>query len=256
MMTTAPAWDYSALAPYYELRADYAWSALEHLLSRNAVSNAAHAVDIGAGTGRLTRWLAQRGQRVEAIEPCTPMRQIGSQLCAGLPVRWHAREGEDTGLASASARLISYGSSFNVLDPEAAIDEALRLLGGSGQVLLVWNHRDVGEPLQARVEGLIRAAVPDYATGSRRADPLPTWRRHAHVVKADYVEAALVAEQTLADFIAGFRAHATLIRQIGSGLEALLTGMQRALAPDCPDGLVRVPFYTRAWCLSVARPCS
>lgn len=256
MTATTTPWDYSALAPHYELRAAYADQALDALLTRCDVAPGAAAVDIGAGTGRLTRWLARRGHPVDAVEPCAPMRTIGSALCAGLPVRWHARDGIATGLGRGCAGLVSYGSSFNVLSPQPAIDEALRLLGGSGKVLLVWNHRDLSDPVQQIVESLIRAALPAYVTGSRRADPMPDWRHHAQVLAVDVIEAPLLAEQTLSDFVAGFRAHATLVRQIGDGLDALLADMQRTLAPACPDGTLRVPFHTRAWCLTVTQTCN
>ena len=254
-MSATPDWDYSDLAEFYELRAPYATAALSELAREAAVPRNVHAVDIGAGTGRLTRWLGAEGHSVDAIEPCAPMRRIGQSLSASMPVRWHANEGTKTGLATGSAQLVSYGSSFNVLGAKAAIDEALRLMGGVGHVLLVWNHRDLSDDLQIAVEALIQRHIPSYSRGARREDPSPIWAEHAELRSVHRCEASLQVRQPLVDFVNGFRAHGTLIRQLGSELDALLDEIYRMLAPSCAQGQIEVPFHTRAWCLKVASRC-
>lgn len=245
------AWDYSALAPHYELRAPYADAAVGALLDAAGVEAGCAAVDIGAGTGRLTRMLAARGHRVVAVEPCAPMRRIGKALGAVRPVRWLAADGCRTGLPDACAQLVGYGSSFNVLPPAAAIAEALRLLGGQGHVLMLWNHRDLDDPLQARVEALLRHHAPAYRGGRRRADPLPDWRA-ASVLEATHASVArIVVRQRVVDFVAGFRAHGTLLRHLESDLDAVLDEMRSELADVCLGGHIDVPFDTRAWCLKL-----
>ncbi len=247
-------WDYSELAPWYELRAPYATAALEHLLRDCGIATDSHVVEIGAGTGRLTRWLSARGKRVDAIEPCGPMREIGIAL-APPAVRWHDGTGTATGLDDGCAQLVAYGSSFNVLEPHAAIAEALRLLGDDGHVLLLYNHRALDDELQARTEALFRAHIPTYSGGSRRQDPLPAWAAHARVSAVREGAERIRVRQPLRDFVDGFRAHGTLIRQLGDGLDALLQRLHDALAADCADGIIEVPFDTRAWCFKVAPPC-
>lgn len=247
------AWDYSALASHYELRAPYAEAAVAALLDEAGVARDAAAVDIGAGTGRLTRFLAARGHRVTAVEPCAPMRAIGEALGAAMPVCWHAADGCRTGLADACAQLVGYGSSFNVLPPAAAIGEALRLLGGAGHVLLLWNHRDLDDPQQARVEALLRRHAPAYQGGRRRADPLPDWRA-VGVLEAVHARVArIVVRQPVDDFVDGFRAHGTLLRCLEGDVAAVLAEMHAELADACADGYIEVPFDTRAWCLRVRR---
>lgn len=245
------AWDYSALAPHYELRAPYADVAVHALLDAAGVPPKATVVDIGAGTGRLTRLLAARGHPVTAVEPCAPMRAIGEALGAVGPVRWHAADGCRTGLPQGCAQLVGYGSSFNVLPPAAAIAEALRLLGGAGHVLLLWNHRDLADPLQARVEALLRRHAPAYQGGRRRADPLPDWHAAGVLREAHAQVARIVVRQPLADFVAGFRAHGTLLRCLDGDLAPVLAGLHAELAGACADGSIEVPFDTRAWCLKV-----
>lgn len=244
-------WDYSALAAHYEKRAPYAETALGALLDAAGIGPAARVVDIGAGTGRLTRWLTARGLSVDAIEPCAEMRAIGRSLAGS--ARWHASEGCATGLADGCADLVSYGSSFNVLPAAAAIVEARRLLGDQGHVLLLWNHRDLADPLQAGIERLIRAEVPDYSLGSRRADPLPLWTEHAAIRAVRQCAAPVAARQSVADFVQGFRAHGTLIRQAGERFPVLLNALAAFLHEHCPDGWIDVPMHTRAWCFALCR---
>ncbi|GMU43480.1 MAG: hypothetical protein AMXMBFR25_14660 [Lysobacterales bacterium] len=244
-------WDYAALAPHYELRADYCADTVCDLLDACGVARLAPAVDIGAGTGRLTRLLLARGHRVEAVEPCAPMRAIGIGLTRGA-VRWHAADGAATGLPAGSAALVAFGSSFNVLAPAAAIAETLRLLGGRGHALLLWNHRDFDDPLQARVEALLRARAPTYRGGRRREDPLPDWRASGALRGVRRAQGRLRVRQPLARFVEGFRAHGTLLRHLVGPLDELLAALHTALAPDCADGHIEVPFDTRAWCLELA----
>lgn len=243
------AWDYGALAPWYELRADYCEASLLGLLDEAGVASG-DAVDIGAGTGRLTRLLLARGHRVQAVEPCAQMRAIGQALTRG-DVHWHAADGAASGLADGCARLVAFGSSFNVLPAAAAIRESLRLLGGHGHALLVWNHRDLDDPLQRRVEAVLRAHAPGYRGGRRRADPLPDWRDSGALVHARSAQGRLSVRQPLARFVDGFRAHGSVLRQLDGPLEALLADLRAALAPECPHGEIVVPFDTRAWCLEV-----
>lgn len=245
------AWDYAALAPHYELRAEYCADTVLGLLDASGVARAAAAVDIGAGTGRLTRLLLARGHRVEAIEPCAPMRAIGEGLTRGA-VRWHARDGVATGLPAASAALVAYGSSFNVLAPAAAIAECMRLLGGRGHALLLWNHRELEDPLQRRVEAVLRRHAPGYQGGRRREDPLPDWRASGVLRAAAGARGRLRVRQPLARFVEGFRAHGTLLRHLQAPIEALLAELHAQLAVDCADGHIDVPFDTRAWCLELA----
>lgn len=45
------------------------------------------AIDIGAGTGRDARWLAEQGWQVVAVEP-SALRDHGMRVTRGLPVQW------------------------------------------------------------------------------------------------------------------------------------------------------------------------
>src|SRR4051812_45340436 len=113
-MTTTE-WDYSSLAAHYDQRAEYAADAIDHFLEALGLSAGDAVGDIGAGTGKLARPMAQRGIIVHAVEPNDEMRARGISNTERLPVSWRDGIGEHTGLADRSMRAVTFGSSFNVV---------------------------------------------------------------------------------------------------------------------------------------------
>lgn len=237
---TALDWDYSALAAHYNRRAPYAEEALDQLLQALALPAHAAVVDIGAGTGRLSLPLRRRGLQVTAVEPNAAMRAVGRE--DGLD--YIAARGEATGLATAGFDLVSYGSSFNVLQPAAALQEAARVLRGNGAIALLWNHRDLDDPQQQAVEQAIRRHVPDYGYGSRREDPAAEIARSGLFGPVQQLQQRFLHHTARADFVDGFRAHATLLRQAGAAHEAVLRDID-AVFGDAQQ--LAVPFHTRIW---------
>lgn len=235
-------WDYSALAAHYERRAPYHAGTIQALQEHGAPASPAAVVDIGAGTGRFTRMLIDAGYTVDAVEPNAQMRALGLDTAAN--ARWHDAMAENTGFPSDAFSLVTFASSFNVVSAQAALAEASRLLVPGGALVLLYNHRDLDDPQQREVEACIRRHVPYFDTGSRRQDPAP--QIAAHGVFGEVVALSLRLQHRLsgAEFVEGFRAHATLIRQAGSAMESVLSDLA-ALIPA--DRLIEVPFTTRAW---------
>jgi SAM-dependent methyltransferase len=238
-MTTLD-WDYSALAAHYNQRAPYAAAALDALLAALQLPDGATVADIGAGTGRLSLPLRVRGLHVTAVEPNAAMRSVGRQ--DGL--EYVDTRGEATGLPAGGFALVSYGSSFNVLPAAAALAEAARLLMDNGAIALLWNHRDLDDPLQQRIEQAIRNRVPVYAYGSRREDPTAQIDASGLFGPVQSAQHAFVHHSPRADFIDGFRAHATLRRQAGEAFDAILRDIEMLLGAAAS---IAVPFHTRLW---------
>ena len=233
-------WDYSALAEHYRFRAPYAAAALAQLFERAALSPGSDCVDIGAGTGNLTAALVAHGLRVIAVEPNDSMRAIGERTVP--QARWLARRGEATGLPRHACRLLAFGSSFNVIPASAALEEAARLVRPGGWLACLWNHRDLDDPLQVALQEAIRKHVPGYRHGRRREDPRPLFAADGRFGDIGCIEAAFRHVVTATDFVAGFRAHATLVRQAGDALPQVLEELARVLAGS---GRITVPFVTR-----------
>jgi SAM-dependent methyltransferase len=110
-------------------------------------------VDLGAGTGKLTRGLVALGHRVTAIEPLDEMR---SQLEVAVPAaQAFAGSAEEIPLPNASADVVICAQAFHWFDHTVAMTEIARVLRPRGRLALVWNSRDDRDPWTARLSEII-----------------------------------------------------------------------------------------------------
>jgi ubiquinone/menaquinone biosynthesis C-methylase UbiE len=237
-------WDYSTLAQNYERRAPYAPDVVQSFLNATKLLADSAALDIGAGSGRLSSMLAAAGLTVTAVEPNAAMRAIGIEQTRGMAVSWIEAHGEATGLEPASFDLVSYGSSLNVLDPARALAEAARVLRSHGWMMCLWNHRDLADLLQRAVEQAIRSLLPDYTYGSRREEPTALIQASGQFGPVQHFQRHVLHQCSAADFVAGFRAHATLQRQAGTQFERVLDAIAVVVRGRAA---VEVPFTTNVW---------
>lgn len=98
------------------------------------------ALDLGAGTGKFTRFLVARQLEVIAVEPDDVMR---ATLAAALPtVRALAGTGESIPLPDASVDVVTVAQAWHWMDAPRAAVEIARVLRPGGTLGLVWNIRD------------------------------------------------------------------------------------------------------------------
>jgi SAM-dependent methyltransferase len=113
----------------------------------------ADVVDLGAGTGKLTRTLVAHGHRVTAVEPLDEMR---GELEGVLPgVRALVGNAEAIPLPEASADVVASAQAFHWFDHDDALPEIARVLRPAGRIALVWNTRDDRDPWMARLSAII-----------------------------------------------------------------------------------------------------
>ena len=236
-------WDYTALADAYAKRPDYAGPAIDAMLAR-AGTVGGTACDIGAGTAHLARMLAERNWSVLAIEPNPAMRRIGTERTATQrSIRWLEASGEATGQADRAFDLVTFGSSFNVCDRPQALREAARILKPGGWLACLWNHRRLDDPLQHRIEQLIREQVPSFVHGARRETQAPVIAASGFFEPAQTIEAAFTHTQSIADCVEAWRSHATLARQAGGRFQEVVGLIERILRRHGSEPL-HVPYAT------------
>jgi len=110
-------------------------------------------VDLGAGTGKLTRSLVALGHRVVAIEPLDEMRSELESVLPGVSMR--AGTAEAIPLPDASADVVTSAQAFHWFDHAVALPEIARVLRPGGRLALVWNSRDDRDPWMARLSAII-----------------------------------------------------------------------------------------------------
>ncbi|MBL0141876.1 MAG: methyltransferase domain-containing protein [Betaproteobacteria bacterium] len=240
-------WDYTALADAYLKRPDYADAAIDAMLAVMTVRRGDRVCDVGAGVAHLALPLAKRGLFVDAVEPNDAMRGHGIARTQHLEgVRWHEGTGENTGQPSGAFRAVTFGSSFNVCDRPAALKESARILGHGGWFACLWNHRQLDDPVQARIEALIKGSVPDYGYGTRREDQTAVIDASGLFGPVVHLDSRVVHEQTAAECIEAWRSHATLQRQAGPAFGAVVEEIAGYVS-GLPQGIVRVPYSTHVW---------
>jgi SAM-dependent methyltransferase len=141
---------------YERHRPDYPEHALRWAAERLGLGPGARVLDVGAGTGKLTRGLLALGFDVVAVEPGPPML---AQLRALLP-EVDALDGpaEAIPLEDASVDAATAGQAYHWFDPARAVPELHRVVRPGGGVALFWNWWDLRDPLQAELGELLGTA--------------------------------------------------------------------------------------------------
>ena len=240
-------WDYTDHAAHYDKRADYSYDAISNLLREIGATPSTPIAEVGAGTGKLTKELLKHGLTVRSVEPNDAMRTIGIQNTKGGSVTWSVGTGEATGLATKSAYAVLFGSSFNVVDQRLTLVEVARVLQFKGWFACMWNHRDLDDPIQQRIEAIIKASIPDYSYGLRRENPTSVIEASGLFSAVRWIEGRFVWKMSAEDIIVAWKSHATLKRQAGSdaAFDKIIANISSYL--DGLPKLIDVPYTTRIY---------
>ncbi|MEW2443483.1 class I SAM-dependent methyltransferase [Micromonospora marina] len=129
-----------AAAEYDRFRPRYPEAALRWALDG---LHAARVVDLGAGTGILTRGLLALTGPVAHVVPVEPDPGMRAQLAAATPgTTALAGSAEAVPLPDASADAVLVGQAYHWFDRERAHAEVARVLRPGGTFAPVWNTRD------------------------------------------------------------------------------------------------------------------
>ena len=110
-------------------------------------------VDLGAGTGKLTRALVALGHRVTAVEPLDEMR---AELASPQPdVRALAGSAEAMPLPDGSADVVVVGAGVPLVRPRRRPPRDRARASTGGHLALVWNSRDDRDPWMAQLSAII-----------------------------------------------------------------------------------------------------
>jgi SAM-dependent methyltransferase len=194
-------------------------------------------LDLGAGTGKLTRAVLAAGHDVVAVEPDAEMR---AELAARLPgVSLHAGSAEQIPLPDASVDAVTLGQAFHWIDRGGALPEIARVLRPGGVLAVTWNLRDESvawaAELTAATDGgdSTRDAREEIDSFGDAFDPVEH-ARFAHVFPVDV--------DGLAGLVASW---SYTITRPADERERILEDVQalgRRVA--APDGTIAVPFVT------------
>jgi SAM-dependent methyltransferase len=161
-----PARSFDRAATEYErTRPDYPDAVLDPL----PLASDSTVVDVGAGTGKLTRVLARRYARVLAVEPLDGMRTILQQVVPEAEA--HPGSAEHLPLPDASVDGVFAAQAFHWFATDEAVTEFARVLRSGGVLALVWNEGDDTrddprpEPFRAELEELHAPSLAAVRSG-------------------------------------------------------------------------------------------
>ncbi len=168
-----PARSFGRVAADYERgRPEWPCAALDLVERELGLTPATAVLDLGAGTGKLTRLLVPRFARVFAVEPDAAMRALipaGAEVLAGTAER--------IPLPDASVSVVFCGECFHWFDRPRALAEIERVLEREGALVLMWNRPSDGHHSAEWPQPVSDAldALPDPSPPERRYDSL-AWK--------------------------------------------------------------------------------
>ncbi len=163
---------YAAASESYEQgRPGYPADLVEKLLGVLEVGERSRLLDVGAGSGKLTRQVVGRVAWLGAVEPVSEMREeLRRRVPEAMPM---AGVAEALPVAAAAIDAVLCAQTFHWLDGERALVECARVLRPGGGLGLIWNTKDTSVGWVAEVEALVDdihgpTTTPRYKTGRWR----------------------------------------------------------------------------------------
>jgi SAM-dependent methyltransferase len=144
---------------YAAHRPGYPDSAVEWLVG----GERRHVLDLGAGSGSLTKSLVADGHLVVAAEPNRAM--LAELEVLGLAAPLVQSGAEALPFARQSFDVVTVGTAFHWFDADAALPEIAAVLKPGGRLALVWNIRCEDSGWAAELAELLQAAQPPSLVG-------------------------------------------------------------------------------------------
>ncbi len=159
-------------------------------------------LDLGAGTGKLTRQLVSTGATVVAIEPVEAMR---AQLLATVPgVEVIDCTAEQISWPDADADAVVAGQAFHWFNAPRALIDIHRVLREGGVLGLVWNTRDTRVPWVAALDAILTPYIGDAPRERthRWEEPFTSTGLFTPLEEAEFAHAQTLDSDGLVDRIA------------------------------------------------------
>ena len=153
---------------YDRARPGYPDDALATIVDRLDLRAGRTVLELGAGTGKLTRRLVPAGGRIVALEPVPGMRtklaaalQDATGHDGGATVEIVDGTAEAIPLPNGSVDAVVAAQAFHWFDAIRALSEVHRVLRPGGRFVLAWNRRDESVPWVKALGDRIRTLAGD-----------------------------------------------------------------------------------------------
>ncbi|MET8862201.1 class I SAM-dependent methyltransferase [Nonomuraea sp. NPDC004580] len=216
----------------------------------------ATTVDVGAGTGIMTRALRARGSRVIAVDPGEPMlahlvakaataeadpeAEAGVSGAARVPLAAVLGDGNALPLTDGVADLVTYAQSWHWLDPALSIAEARRVLRPGGAIVGCWNFNHAAQAdWLAAYETRLAEEVPTYYGPAVEEWSVPPIASAFEVVGERWIPWTRLVG--IEHFLLDLRSHSYMAALSPERADEVVGRRRAELRAAFPEGVLSVP---------------
>lgn len=232
----------TAASTYEAGRPDYPADAVAWMLQPvHESTRALRVADVGAGTGKLTRLVVERGAEVVAVDPDPGMLANLRENVAGVPT--FVGTAESLPLPDAALDAVVFGQAWHWVDVPAASAEVARVLRSGGVLGLVWNIRDESvEWVRRLTEAMHGSSAEELLAGAGPAvaAPFPGLETRTWQWTRPMTRAALFAMARSRSYV--ITAEPSERARIEAALDALFDDIGAV-----GDAVVDLPYVTHAF---------
>jgi ubiquinone/menaquinone biosynthesis C-methylase UbiE len=246
--------DFSVLAGNYINRPAYDVKLIEKIMEHAGYSILNISIaDVGAGTGKLTKILAEMGcESIHAVEPNDEMRKEGIKHTKNFScIEWIKGSGEVTNLPDKCVDLVTMASSFHWTDPNKSLPEFSRVLKKDGYLSIMWNTRDIASSkLHMDIENIIYEIVPGIKrVSSGNSSHTKNWNdiliSTGHFENVKFIETSYVERMTKERYLNAWRSVNDIQAQAGpENFEKILSKIEEMVSRL---EYLDVPYKMRSW---------
>lgn len=238
----------ATVAHYDDHRPDYPEALLDRLCA--GLDDEALIIDVGAGTGILSRQLAARGHAVLAVEPNAAMRAecLRRAITGGHALSVVEGEATDLPVPDGVADLVVAAQAFHWFASEQTFAEWARVLKPGGQAAATWNFRLTGPeagPHQALMDGydaLLAEFSTEYGVVTQGERAL-SWLE-SHAPPGMTRETFAHAQEHDLQGLLGRALSSSYVQHGVADLDGLRRGLEALFAAHEAGGRVRFPYRT------------
>ena len=167
---------FDAVAEEYDrVRPGYPDELVDRACATAGLAAGSRVLEIGCGTGKLTRALSARGLSVDAVDPGGELVAVARRNVGDADVRFHVARFEDVELPEGAFEAAFSATAFHWVDPAVSWMKTARVLRPGGLLALLSHVGGWFGDLQAEMLAAWREVVPDAAHWREERDPEALW---------------------------------------------------------------------------------
>ena len=241
-------WDYTNLAKKYDNRADYSSDLIKSVIRK--IPKNANILEIGSGTGKLTKIIINHFNFIHLLEPNNNMLKIGKKNLNKVKKKifWHNIKAEDSNFIPNTFDAVFFGSSFNVVNKKIIFAKLNKIIKPKGKIVIIWNNRVFQDNIQNGIEKIIRENVKNYKYGIRRAN-LKKILNDSKICKKIIFRSSKFKNKFLKkDFVNGWKSHGTLWKQTNKKqFNQIISRINKFVLNFNKSNYIYVPYRTKIW---------